>query len=261
MHPMTAVVVDDEPLARRGLIHLLGNEPGIKVVADFGQSARALEYITTHHPDVVFLDIQMPGMSGLELARQLTAPMPSVVFVTAFDDYAIRAFEHHAVDYLLKPINPERLTTAVAALGVQRSGLQVRAENERLKVAIIELQQSIAAGSERPSFTEVLVIKDVGRTTRLEVCMIDWVDAAGDYMCVHTQGETHILRSTMAKLQERLDPSVFMRVHRSALVNVNRIREIVVHANGEYRLTLVSGDVLKSSRRYKKEIRALMVSD
>ena len=261
MRPMTAVVVDDEPLARRGLIHLLGNEPGIKVVADFGQPARALEYITAHHPDVVFLDIQMPGMSGLELARQLTTPTPSVVFVTAFDDYAIRAFEHHAVDYLLKPINPERLTAAVAALGVQHSGFRVRAENERLKAAITELQQSIAAGSERPSFNEVLVIKEVGKTTRLVVSMIDWVDAAGDYMCVHAQGDTHILRSTMAKLQAQLDPSVFLRVHRSALVNVNRIREIVVHANGEYRLTLESGDVLKSSRRYKKEIRALMASE
>ena len=124
----------------------------------------------------------------------------------------------------------------------------MRAENERLKAAITELQQSIAAGSERPSFNEVLVIKEVGKTTRLVVSMIDWVDAAGDYMCVHAQGDTHILRSTMAKLQAQLDPSVFLRVHRSALVNVNRIREIVVHANGEYRLTLESGDVLKSSR-------------
>jgi two-component system LytT family response regulator len=257
---MTAVVVDDEPLARRGLIHLLGKEPGINVVADFGQPARALEYITAHHPDVVFLDIMMPGMSGLELAQQLTAPQPSLVFVTAFDDYAVRAFEHHAVDYLLKPIDPERLTAAVAALSVRHQGLQVQVENERLKAAIAELQQSITARTAQPSFNEMLVIKEVGRTTRLAVSTIDWVDAAGDYMCVHAQGETHILRSTMAKLQQQLDPSVFLRVHRSALVNVNRIREIVVHANGEYRLTLVSGDLLKSSRRYKKEIRALMAA-
>jgi two-component system LytT family response regulator len=258
LRPMTAVVVDDEPLARRGLIHLLGSEQGIKVVADFGQPARALEYITAHHPDVVFLDIQMPGMSGLELAQQLTRPSPSLVFVTAFDGYAVRAFEHHAVDYLLKPINPERLTATVAALRVQHSSLRVQAENGRLTAAIAQLQQRIAAGSKQQSFDEVLVIKEVGRTTRLLVSMIDWVDAAGDYMCVHAQGKTHILRWTMAKLQKQLDPSVFLRVHRSALVNVNRIREIVVHANGEYRLTLVSGDVLKSSRRYKKEIRALM---
>jgi two-component system LytT family response regulator len=183
------------------------------------------------------------------------------VFVTAFDDYAVRAFEHHAVDYLLKPIDPERLTAAVAALGVRHQGLQVQVENERLKAAIAELQQSITARTALPSFNEMLVIKEVGRTTRLAVSMIDWVDAAGDYMCVHAQGETHILRSTMAKLQQQLDPRLFLRVHRSALVNVNRIREIVVHANGEYRLTLISGDVLKSSRRYKKEIRALMASE
>ena len=258
---MTAVVVDDEPLARRGLIHLLDKEPGIDVVADFGQPTRALEYITAHLPDVVFLDIMMPGMSGLELAQQLAPPQPSLVFVTAFDDYAVRAFEHHAVDYLLKPIDQERLTAAVAALGVRHQGLQVQVENERLKAAIAELQQSITARTALPSFNEMLVIKEVGRTTRLAVSMIDWVDAAGDYMCVHAQGETHILRSTMAKLQQQLDPRVFLRVHRSALVNVNRIREIVVHANGEYRLTLISGDVLKSSRRYKKEIRALMASE
>ncbi len=261
LRPMTAVVVDDEPLARRGLIHLLDKEPGIDVVADFGQPTRALEYITAHLPDVVFLDIMMPGMSGLELAQQLAPPQPSLVFVTAFDDYAVRAFEHHAVDYLLKPIDPERLTAAVAALGIRHNGLRVQVENERLKALITQLQQGIADGFKRPSFSEMLVIKEVGRTTRLAVSMIDWVDAAGDYMCVHAQGETHILRSTMAKLQQQLDPSVFLRVHRSALVNVNRIREIMVHANGEYRLTLVSGDVLKSSRRYKKEIRALMASE
>jgi len=260
--PMTAVVVDDEPLARRGLIHLLDNEPNISVVADFGQPARALEYITAHQPDVVFLDIQMPGMSGLQLAQQLATPQPSLVFVTAFDDYAVRAFEHYAVDYLLKPIDPRRLAAAVAALRVRQDGLQVQAENDRLKAAIAQLERSKnVAGTKLANFSEVLIIKEVGRTTRVAVSMIDWVDAAGDYMCVHAEGDTHILRSTMAKLQQQLDPSVFLRVHRSALVNVKRIREIVVHANGEYRLTLVSGDVLKSSRRYKKEIRALMASD
>lgn len=262
LSPMTAVVVDDEPLARRGLVHLLAKEPNIEVVADFGQPARALEYIALHHPDVVFLDIHMPGMSGLELAQELTAPQPSLVFVTAFDDYAVRAFEHHAVDYLLKPIDPRRLTAAVAALRVRHAGVQVQAENARLKRAIAQLQKSKpAVKAERSSFNDVLIIKEVGRTTRLAISMIDWVDAAGDYMCVHAQGETHILRSTMAKLQQQLDPSLFLRVHRSALVNVNRIQEIVVHANGEYRLTLASGNVLKSSRRYKKEIRALMTSE
>ena len=260
--PMTAVVVDDEPLARRGLIHLLDNEPNISVVADFGQPARALEYITAHQPDVVFLDIHMPGMSGLQLAQQLATPQPSLVFVTAFDDYAVRAFEHYAVDYLLKPIDPRRLAAAVTALRVRQDGLQVQAENERLKAAIAQLERSKnVAGTKLASFNEVLIIKEVGRTTRVAVSMIDWVDAAGDYMCVHAEGDTHILRSTMAKLQQQLDPSVFLRVHRSALVNVNRIQEIMVHANGEYRLTLVSGDVLKSSRRYKKEIRALMASE
>jgi two-component system LytT family response regulator len=261
MNQMSAVVVDDEPLARRGLIHLLAKEPGIKVIADFGQPERALEYIERHRPDVVFLDIQMPGMSGLELAQKMTAPLPSLVFVTAFDDYAIRAFEHHAVDYLLKPIAPRRLSKAVATLRA-RQGVQV--ENERLKAAIAQLQQSQAptvARAKVSDFNAVLVIKEVGKTTRLAVSKIDWVDAAGDYMCVHAEGETHILRSTMAKLQQQLDPSVFLRVHRSALVNVNRVQEIAVHANGEYRLTLVSGDVLKSSRRYKREIRVLMSSN
>lgn len=261
MNQMTAVVVDDEPLARRGLIHLLDKEPGISVTADFGQPERALEYIDAHRPDVVFLDIQMPGMSGLALAQQLAGPLPSLVFVTAFDDYAIRAFEHHAVDYLLKPIDPRRLTAAVATLRARQGAWQVQAENERLRAAMAQWQQSQAAtvaGAKMPEFNEVLVINEVGKTTRLVVSKIDWVDAAGDYMCVHAEGVTHILRSTMAKLQQQLDPSLFLRVHRSALVNVNRVQEIAVHANGEYRLTLVSGDVLKSSRRYKKEVRALM---
>ena len=140
----------------------------------------------------------------------------------------------------------------------------VQVENERLKAAIAQLQQSQAptvARAKVSDFNAVLVIKEVGKTTRLAVSKIDWVDAAGDYMCVHAEGETHILRSTMAKLQQQLDPSVFLRVHRSALVNVNRVQEIAVHANGEYRLTLVSGDVLKSSRRYKREIRVLMSSN
>lgn len=264
MNPLSAVVVDDEPLARRGLIHLLDREPGIAVVADFGQPDRALEYINAHRPAVVFLDIQMPGMSGLELAQKLAAPLPSLVFVTAFDDYAIRAFEHHAVDYLLKPIDPARLTEAVATLLARQGAWQVQRENERLRAALQRLQQTQlpeAARAKVPDYHDVLVIKEVGKTTRLVVSKIDWVDAAGDYMCVHAEGETHILRSTMAKLQRQLDPNLFLRMHRSALVNVKRVQEIAVHANGEYRLTLVSGDVLKSSRRYKAAVRALMLSN
>ena len=260
---LKCLIVDDEQLARRGLEIRLAAYDDVEVCAQSRNGREALEAVREHRPDLMFLDVQMPGMDGFQVLRHLsTSNMPATIFVTAYDEFAFRAFEAHALDYLLKPINDERLAEAIARA---RDALATRAADEhcdRLLRLVCELsgremsldEALAASGREQNRFPERLAIKDGGRTACVDVANIDWIDAAGDYMCVHANGTTHVLRGTMKHLEELLDPAVFIRVHRSAIVNRHRVTAMRPHRNGEYFLSLGDATELKLSRKYKANI-------
>ncbi len=259
------VIVDDEALSRRGIERLLRNTPDFEVIAECGNGRDAVALIQRERPDVVFLDIQMPMLSGFEvLARLPKESTPLVVFVTAFDQYALRAFEAHAVDYLLKPLDERRVEMALERV---RQNLQARHavdQRDKLMEVVAEItgsgeleletileHGSNAIGSGHP---HILPIRQGRHTARVPVASIQWIDAAGDYMCVHAEGDTHILRGTMKELEEVLDPRMFQRVHRSTIVNLRYVKSLRAHMNGEYFLTLDGGQELKLSRTYRDKI-------
>ena len=265
---LKVIIVDDEPLARRGLRlrleNLSGSEGALEIVAECGNGREARDQILALQPDVAFLDIQMPGVSGLELVQLLPKEeMPQIVFVTAYDQYAVEAFEVNAVDYVLKPIEEERLRLALRRVREKLGSENLAAQREQLLEAVADLTQEtpqaleekLAAGELGSSrYPEKIAIKDSGKITLVPAREIDWIDAAGDYMCVHANGETHVMRITMKELEQQLDPKVFQRIHRSTIVNLKRVREICAHINGEYHLVLNNGERLKMSRSYKNKV-------
>lgn len=262
------LIVDDEPLARRGIALRLARHADIDVVAEAGNGREAFFAISEHLPQLMFLDVQMPGVDGFELLRAVPAPqLPLTVFVTAYDQYAMRAFEESALDYLLKPIDDARFDHSVER--ARRSLSTLEADDHRAR--LLRLVGNISG---RPHMTldqalldadnlivhtagDRLAIRDAGRVLRLPLDDILWIDAAGDYMCVHTSADTHIVRTTMHELEGRLDPRRFQRIHRSTIVNIARVRELRTHLNGEYFLILDSGQELKLSRTYKDKVKLL----
>ena len=266
--PIRTLIVDDEPLARRGLELRLAGHADVAIVGQCGDGAAALEAITRLEPDLVFLDVQMPGVDGFDLLRAIpAAQMPLIVFVTAFDHYAIRAFEASAVDYLLKPVDDSRLHQAMFRVREAREQQEAQGHCAKLLNLLGELsgrpaltlaEALDAESAQRLRREDKLAIRDGNRTVRLEMKSIRWVDAAGDYMCIHTDGETFVLRATMRELEQQLDPQRFPRVHRSTIVNVARVTEMRAHTNGEYFLTLDCGHELKLSRSYRDRLELLL---
>jgi two-component system LytT family response regulator len=261
------LIVDDEPLARRGIALRLARHPDIEVVAEASNGREAFFAISEHQPTLMFLDVQMPGVDGFELLRAVPLPqLPLTIFVTAYDQYALRAFEANAIDYLLKPIDDARLDDAIERV---RRDLAAREADDHcarllrllgdvsgrpeltLEQALVDAERLAQPAEQR------LSIKDAGRILRVPLEEILWIDAAGDYMCVHTSKETHVLRATMRELESRLDARRFQRIHRSTIVNVARVKELRAHLNGEYFLILDSGQQLKLSRSYKEKVRLL----
>jgi two-component system LytT family response regulator len=261
------LIVDDEPLARRGLELRLKEATDIQIVAQCANGREALAAVAELAPDLMFLDIQMPGLSGIEVVKQVPQEsMPMVVFVTAFDRFAIDAFESHALDYLLKPVDEERLARALDRVRAQWQQKQAAAQREQLMALIadltgkgeIEPEALAAAGQPARRYATMLPIRSGRETIRLDVATIDWIDAAGDYMCVHAGGQTHVLRATMKELEDMLDPSVFQRVHRSTIVNLARVRSLRPHVNGECFLRLQSGQEVKLSRSFRDKVEMLL---
>lgn len=263
---LTTIIVDDEALARRGLKYRLTGIEDIELAGEARNGREALEMIKALSPDLVFLDIQMPGMDGFDVLRALDEDeMPTIVFVTAFDEYAVQAFEANALDYLLKPIEDERLAEALDR--VRKHSTQKKAvkhKNSLLRLVgqitgepVRSMKEIREKGVDRLKKTEPpkLAIRDGGSTTWIPQNEIDWIDAAGDYMCVHSKGETYILRMTMKKLEQQLDPEILQRVHRSTIVNIKQVRGMQSHINGEYFLTLQNGHTLKLSRSYKDKLK------
>jgi two-component system LytT family response regulator len=263
---LKTLIVDDESLARRGLVHRLKNIADVEIVGEARNGREALKLIREKEPDLVFLDIQMPGISGFEVVKELDIEtMPVILFLTAYDEYAVQAFEVNALDYILKPIDEERLHQVLDKV---RANLdQKRAlKHKRLLLNLV----SRFSGKSISSFDDLekkdvsdlvpkepsrLAIRDGGRTTWLNQKDIEWIDAAGDYMCVQAKGVTYIMRKTMKNLENDLDPDILQRIHRSTIVNVHQVREMESHINGEYFLTLDSGHRVKLSRTYKDKLK------
>ena len=258
------VVVDDEPLARRLIIASLAEHPEFEVIAECGNGRQAVTAVNELSPDLMFLDIQMPVMGGFDVIRSVAPDkLPAVVFVTAFDAFAIDAFDANAIDYLLKPISEERFSRALArALGRLRQSQTHQADNKALVGALSVIADRVREKSETQTVGQPndqderkISIKDGDSVMLVTESHIDWVDAAGDYMCIHVAGETHVIRSTMHELLSRLSQDKFKRVHRSTVVNTDRIVRIQKHMKGEYFLHLDCDEIIKVSRHYKEVIR------
>ena len=235
-------------------------------MAEARNGREAIELIRKHSPDVVFLDIQMPGKNGFDVVRELAGErMPSIVFVTAYDEFAIQAFKANAIDYVLKPIEEGRLQEALNKVRENLSQQQAVSHKKSLlklvsnitgeNVSSMEEIRAKGINKLKKKEAQKLAIKDGGKTTWVPQDHIEWIDAAGDYMCVHADGETYILRKTMKDLESELDPEILQRIHRSTIVNINCVKEMRSHINGEYFLTLESGHTIKLSRTYKDKLR------
>ena len=263
------IIVDDEPLARRGLELRLREAQDVEIVRQCANGREAIAAIAELAPDLMFLDIQMPGLSGLDVVAQVPQEsLPMIVFVTAFDRFAIQAFEAHALDYLLKPVDDERLGRALERVRAQWQQKQAVAQREQLMALLAEVTgkgeiEADALGAIEPQgrrYATLLPIRVGRETVRLDVATIDWIDAAGDYMCVHAAGQTHVLRATMKELEQMLDPRRFQRVHRSTIVNLARVTALRPHLNGECFLRLQSGQEVKLSRSYRDKVEVLLDS-
>jgi two-component system LytT family response regulator len=246
------VIVDDELLARQIIREMLSDDPEIAIVAECVNGSDAIEAIQTHQPDLVFLDIQMPETAGFEVLDALNGQrMPIVIFVTAYDQYAVRAFEYHALDYLLKPFDSERFQAAVSRAKAQTR----RDRNGELDKRILALLQALKSESK---YVERLVIKNGGRVFFLESSEIDWVEAEGNYVRLHTGKRSHMLRETIGSLEEQLDPKRFLRVHRSTIVKLDSIRELQPWFHGEYHIILHNGTKLTLSRNYREQLQSVL---
>ena len=257
------ILVDDEPLAIQGLELRLQTHDDVEIIDKCSNGREAIRSIKTHKPDLVFLDIQMPGFDGFSVVQGLMEVEPPLfVFVTAYSDHAIRAFEAQAMDYLMKPVEESRLADTLDRVRQRLTEKRGAEEVEKLKEVLAEVAPDAAeehelatadGGGEMASnrFEKLINIKDRGQIFRVDVDTIERIDAAGDYMCIYTGDNTLILRETMKDLEKRLDPRRFQRVHRSTIVNLDLVKQVKPHTNGECFLVLDSGAQVKVSRSYR----------
>ncbi|HKZ01763.1 MAG TPA: LytTR family DNA-binding domain-containing protein [Pyrinomonadaceae bacterium] len=242
------LIVDDEPLARGVLREMLQSDPDVTIVGECANGKEAVHAIRELAPELLFLDIQMPEIGGFEVLDALEeGQTPHLVFVTAYDQYAVRAFEVHALDYILKPFDRERFQTSW-----QRAKAQLlRERNGGVEQKILSLLEDLKAGTK---YLERLVIKSSGRIYFLETNEIDWIQAEGNYVSVHTGKKAHLLRETISSLEKQLDPKKFLRIHRSAIVRIDSIKELQPWFHGEYHIILHDGTQLTLSRNYRDRL-------
>lgn len=253
------ILVDDEKLAIQGLQHRLSNHPDVDIVDTCTNGREAIRSIKTNKPDLVFLDIQMPGFDGFSVVAGLMEVEPPLfVFVTAYSDHALRAFEAQATDYLMKPVDEQRLADTLDRVRTRLAEKKGVEEAERLLEVLTEhapeAAEEIADSGDTVAanrFEKLINIKDRGQIFRVDVDTIERIDAAGDYMCIYTGDNTLILRETMKDLERRLDPRRFQRIHRSTIVNLDLVKQVKPHTNGECFLVLDSGAQVKVSRSYR----------
>jgi len=232
-----ALVVDDEPLARSNLKVLLQRDHDIESIQECGSGTEAVAQIRASRPDLVFLDVQMPECGGFEVLEILKADesLPVIVFVTAYDEYALRAFDAGALDYLLKPF-----------------------DDARFHLAMQRAKQNLAAKDPAPPETPRLEVRSAGKVAYVQIPDIDWVEAADYYVCLHVGAKSHLLRKSMAELEQELDPRIFCRIHRSTMVNLRKVSALKVDAAGEHEVILESGQKLRLSRRFRKDLQSRM---
>ena len=253
------ILVDDEPLAIQGLELRLAAHDDVEIIDKCQNGREAIRAIKTHKPDLVFLDIQMPGFDGFSVVQGLMEVEPPLfVFCTAYSDHALKAFEAQAIDYLMKPVEETRLADTLDRVRQRLTEKRGVEEIDRLKEVLAEVApdaaENLSDGGDQVSanrFEKLINIKDRGQIFRVDVDTIERIDAAGDYMCIYTGDNTLILRETMKDLEKRLDPRRFQRVHRSTIVNLDLVKEVKPHTNGECFLVLGSGAQVKVSRSYR----------
>jgi two-component system LytT family response regulator len=247
-----ALIVDDEPLARERIRTLLADEPDVEMIGECAAGREAIAAIQRQNPDLIFLDVQMPELDGFGVLQMIGAErMPAIIFVTAYDQYALRAFEVQALDYLLKPFDRERFQKAL-----QRARLQIQqAKDGDLNQRLLALLENLQPEKKR---LERLVVKSGGRVFFLKAEEIDWFEAAGNYVRLHAGRESHLLRETIKNLETQLDPKKFLRLNRSTIVRIDRIKELRPWFNGEYAIILQDGARLTSSQGYREKLDALL---
>lgn len=248
------LIVDDEVLARERIASLLNKEKDIDVIGECSDGEEALQKINSLKPDLVFIDIQMPMMSGVEVIKNLDEYLPEVIFVTAYDEYAVDAFEMNALDYLLKPFDQERFIKTLA-----------RAKQRLLAKNTIEISEKLnnlirAFSQNKPGekYLTKFVIKSAGKISFINVDEINHIEAEGNYLTLHTNNSQNLYRDTITNIAEKLNPEIFVRIHRSYIVKIENIKEMQSHFNGEYIITLKDNTKLKSSRSYKTEVEKLL---
>ncbi len=251
MESIRTVVVDDEPLARDKIVGFLSEEPDIEVVGQADNGLTAVDVIRQHHPDLVFLDVQMPELNGFGVLKEVgSEEAPAVIFVTAFDQYALQAFEVHALDFLLKPFDRARFRSAVERARSQIVGDRSGSLRARLSALLEDLEDK--------KYLDRMVVKRSGRVYFIKVDDVDYIEAAANYVRLHTGDDGHTVRETMTRLEERLDPEKFMRIHRSTIVNIDRIEELRQLFHGDYAVVLRGGKNLAVSRSYRDRINTLL---
>jgi two-component system, LytTR family, response regulator len=255
MTTLRALIVDDEPMARRGISARL-RRMGVEVVGECRNGTEALAAIQSLHPDVVYLDVQMPELDGFGVLAQLPRGAgPAVVFVTAFDQHALKAFEAHAVDYLLKPIDDERFVEATERVRQRVDAQRAHEDMPRILATLAELQRASVGP---PAFPARIAVTDRGRTVLIETDTIGWIEADDDYVWLHVAGKSYLVRETMTAMKERLPGHQFVRIHRSTIVNASRVRELRARPNRDYIVVLDDGTSLKLSRSYREHIAHLV---
>lgn len=254
---MRVLIVDDEPLARRGIHRLLAGRPGVDVVGECANGVDAVRAIVETAPDLVFLDVRMPGLSGFDVIERVGAEaMPAVVFVTGYGDYALRAFEVHALDYVLKPIDPDRFNDAFERAARQVSARHGAALADRL-AALLDRLPDMARGTGDVEDATRVPVKAGGRIVFVAAGDIDWVEAAGNYVRLHVGSQVHVVRRTVERMGQRLGAG-FVRIRRSALVNMRAVISLEPYAKGSYLVLLRNGDRLTSSRHYAAHLKVLL---
>jgi two-component system LytT family response regulator len=251
---LTVLIVEDEPLPRDGLRMFLAGDPDTETILEARNGPEAVELIGRRHPDLVLLDVQMPRMDGFQVIEAAgAAHMPRVIFVTAYDSYAVKAFEVNAIDYLLKPVSEERFRAAL-----ERAKERMRTESADVT---IEQMRSLMDGMANPKrYVSRLAVRSAGKIYFVEVSQIDWVEAAENYVQLHAGGRQHLLHVPMSRFAASLDPEFFVRIHRSAIVNSRRIKSVSAADHGQYSVVLECGVELQSSRSYSEAIRALITN-
>ncbi len=249
-----AIIVDDEELGRDRIQTLLEHQPDVEIVGVCADGPSAVEAIERLQPDLVFLDVQMPGMDGFEVIEQLDPEhLPAVVFVTAHDGHALRAFEIHALDFLLKPFDQTRFEKALdrARAQVAKGSAPAAAIDSRIASLLEELR-------DERRYSERLIVKSSGRVFFIRTDEIDWVEASGNYVKIHAKADAHLLRESMKNMEAKLDPKVFVRIHRSAIVNIDRIKELEPWFHGEYIVIMRDGTRLTASRVFSDRLSSLI---